>query len=47
MVAVQKAISISYSEGVFVPLITQQAMRMCRIKVICGPTGSTIFFHIT
>ena len=33
MVAVQKAISISYSERVFVPLIIQQAMHMYRIIV--------------
>ena len=33
MVTVQKAISISYSGRVFVPLIIQQAMRMYRITV--------------
>jgi hypothetical protein len=30
---------------VSVALVIQHAMRMCRI-VICGPSGSTVFFHI-
>jgi len=40
-----KTISVTYSECVSVALVTQHAMRMRRI-VICGPSGSTIFFHI-
>jgi len=40
-----KAISIAYSECVFVDSGIQHAMRMRHI-VICGQSGSTIFFHI-
>jgi len=40
-----KAISITYSEYVFVDLGIQHAMRM-RHTVICGLPGSTIFFYI-
>jgi len=40
-----KAISVTYSECVFVDIGIQQAMRMCHI-VMCGLFGSTIFFHI-
>ena len=40
-----KAISITYSECVFVALGIQHAMRMLHI-VICGLSGSTVFFHI-
>jgi hypothetical protein len=36
--------SITYSVRVFVALGIQHAMRMRHI-VICGLTGSTIFFH--
>ena len=38
-----KAVSITYSEFVFVLSCTQHAMRMLHI-VICGLSGSTIFF---
>ena len=37
--------SITYSESVFVALVTQHAMHMRHI-VICGLYGSTRFFHI-
>jgi hypothetical protein len=40
-----EALSMTYSERVFVALGTQHAMRMCHI-VICGLFGSTIFFHV-
>jgi hypothetical protein len=40
-----KAISIKYSEYMFVALGIQHAMRM-RYIVICGISGSTILFHI-
>jgi hypothetical protein len=40
---VEKAISITYSDCVFVALGIQQAMRMRRF-VTCGLPGSTIFF---
>ena len=41
-----KATNILYSECMFVALVIQHAMNMCHI-VICGLSGSTIFFHIT
>jgi hypothetical protein len=41
-----KAISIAYSECVLVALGIQHAMRM-RPIVICGLSGSTLFFHIS
>jgi len=40
----EKLTSITYSECVFVALVTQHAKRMCRI-VIRDLCGSTIFFH--
>jgi len=40
-----KAISITYSECVFLALGMQHAMRMRRI-VIYGLSCSTIFFHV-
>jgi hypothetical protein len=41
-----KTIIIVNSEYVFVDLDTQLATRMCRI-VICGLSGSTIYFHMS
>jgi hypothetical protein len=46
IVAVEKAISITYSAFVFVVLGIRHVMRMCHI-VICGLPGSTVFFYIT
>jgi hypothetical protein len=43
--AMEKAISITYSESAFVALGIQNAMRMLNI-VICGLSGSKIFFYI-
>ena len=43
--AVKKAISIPYSECVYVTFVRQHAMRM-RHVVICDLSGYTIFFHI-
>jgi len=40
-----KARSTTYSECVFVALSIQHEMRMRHI-VICGLSGSTIFFHV-
>ena len=40
-----KAISVTYSERVFVVLGIHYAMRMHHIVIPCLP-GSTIFFHI-
>jgi hypothetical protein len=40
-----KTISINYSQCVFVALIIQLPMRIRQI-VICGLSGSTVFFHI-
>ena len=40
-----RAISITYSEGVFAALGIQHAMCMCHI-VICCHSSSTLFFHI-
>ena len=45
IVAVEKTISVKYSESVFVALGIQHAMRLCRI-VFCGLPGCTIYFHI-
>jgi len=39
------AISITYSESVFVALVIQHVMRM-RHSVICGLSGPKIFLHI-
>ena len=40
-----RAVSITYSECVFVALRIQHAMRMRRIA-IRGLPGSTVFFHV-
>ena len=45
IVAVEKALNMTYSDYASVALLTQHAKRMRRI-MICGPPGSTIFFHI-
>jgi len=45
IVAVEKAMGITYSECVFAALGIQHGMRMRHI-VIRGLSGSTIFFHI-
>jgi hypothetical protein len=44
-VAVEKPMSITYSEFVSVALVIQHAMRM-RHTVICALPYSTIYFHI-
>ena len=43
--AMEKAINITYSDYAFVDLDIQHAMCMCH-TVTCGPTRSTLFFHI-
>ena len=43
IVAVEKETSLTYSEGVFVALGTQHAMRLHHV-IMCGLSGSTIFF---
>ena len=40
------AVSITYSECVFVALVIQHAMQMCHI-VICSLSGFSIFFHMS
>ena len=46
IVAVEKAIRITYSERVFVALGIQHAMRMHH-NVVCCLSGSPVFFHIS
>jgi hypothetical protein len=41
-----KAISITYSECVFLVLVTKHAVRMRRCIVISGLSGSNIYSHI-
>jgi hypothetical protein len=41
-----KSYKYEYTEGVFVALGIQHAIRM-RHGVVCGIPGSTVFFHIT
>jgi hypothetical protein len=45
IVAVEKAITITYSECAYVVLVIQHAMRLRRI-VIYGMSGCTLCFHI-
>jgi len=45
IVAVEKQLSITYYEGVFVSLGIQHAMHMLHI-VLCGLYGFTIFFRV-
>jgi hypothetical protein len=45
IVALEKAVSITYSEYVFVVLGIQHAMHMCHF-VIRALSGSTIILHI-
>jgi hypothetical protein len=45
IIAAKKAISITYTECVFVALGIQHEMGMSHI-VICGLTGFTVFVHI-
>jgi hypothetical protein len=40
-----KVARITYSGCMFVALVTQDAMRMRHIA-ICGPSGTTVLFHI-
>jgi hypothetical protein len=42
----EKAAMITYSVCVSVALVIQHAMGMRRTIVICGLSGSTIFFHV-
>jgi len=46
IVAAVKAMSITYSECVYVTLVFQHTERMRRIKFSCGLSAYTIFFHI-
>jgi hypothetical protein len=39
-----KAVIIAYSKSVSVALVIQHAMRIRHI-VICGPSGTAVFFH--
>ena len=46
IVVLEKAISITYSECVFVALGIQHSVRMRHI-VVCGLSGDTVLLHIS
>jgi len=43
--ALEKTITVTYSELLFIDLGNQRAIHM-RYVVICGVSGSNVFFHI-